>query len=58
MRNSIKAIVSKLETIFEQVEEYKDTAESAEYPNDDRIEKLDEELSRIEEALDTLQSIE
>ncbi len=58
MRNSIKAIINKLEIVFEQIEEYKDTAEDAEYPNDERIEKLEEELSKIEEALDSLQDIE
>ena len=58
MRNSIKAIVSKLETIEEQVADYLDNAEQAEYPNEDRIDKLQTEMDCIRNAIDSLEEIE
>ena len=58
MRNSLSAVVNRLQEILEQVEEYKDTAEDAEYPNDERITKLDDELDAIQSAIDELEGIE
>ena len=58
MRNSVKAIVTRLEAIMEQVEEYIDTAEEAEHPNDERIGKLNDEMEAIADALESLNSIE
>jgi len=56
MRNSIKAILNRLEGIRDQVEGYRDNAEEA--GNYNKVEKLDGELNSIEYAMDSLQEIE
>jgi len=58
MRNEIKAIITKLTVIIEKIEASIDTAESAEYVNDERIDKLNAELEIIQEALEALETIE
>lgn len=58
MRNSVKGVISRLEEIESQVAEYLDTAESAEYPNEERVERLQDELDKITEAKDILEEIE
>jgi len=58
VRNSISGVITKLRTIQEQVQNYLDNAESVDNPNADRIEKLEEELQRIECAIDELEGIE
>ena len=58
MRNSIKSIIDKLTSVQESVEGYLATAESSEYPNEERIDKLQSELESIESAIEALQEIE
>jgi len=58
MRNEIKAVVIKLESIQEKVEEYLDNAQDAENPNEERVARLEEELNSIEEAIEALNNIE
>ena len=58
MRNELQAIVTRLHTVHEKVQGYLDNAESAEYPNDDRIDALTNESDAIGEAIDLLESIE
>ena len=58
MRPELKSIIEKLNVVKGKVEESLEKAEDAEYPNDERIEKLETELAAIEAALDELESIE
>ena len=57
IRKRIEEINGKLQGIKEKVEEYLDTAENQEYLNDERIEKLQNEIDCIERAHDQLDSI-
>ena len=58
MRNEIRSIITKLENTLEKVQEYLDNAENAEYPNDDRIDNLQNEIDCIQEAIEALENIE
>ncbi len=58
MRSSVKAILKRLIEIIETVEESLDNTNNADYPNEDRIEKLEAELEALEEAQGALEGIE
>ena len=58
MRAEIKSILTKLRVVKEEVEGYLDNAESAEYPNDGRIDRLSNEIDCIGEAIGALEEIE
>lgn len=61
-RKQIMKIVAQLETqlellenLIEQKQEVLDNAESVEYPNEDRIDALNEQINLLEEGRDSLQ---
>lgn len=56
MRNSIKAIIDKLEKIQRDVERYYLHAEEANA--EERMEQLENEVDAIEQAIDILKDIE
>ena len=56
MRKSIQAIIIKLESIRDQVQEYADNA--ADRGQDDKSDQLNEEVEYIEAAIESLQNIE
>jgi len=58
MRAEVKAILAKLQAVKEKVDEYLDTAENADYPNDDRIDKLQNESDCLDNAIASLEEIE
>jgi hypothetical protein len=58
MRAEVKSILSKLEAVKEKVEDYLSNAEDAEHPNDERIDRLTNEVEYLEQAIEALEGIE
>ena len=58
MRNEIKAILKQLTLVREKVQGFLDNAENSDYPNDDRVERLSNEVDAIDGAIDALNDIE
>lgn len=55
---SVKKIIGQIEEWIESSQDTLDNAESADYPNEERIEKLTDRISNLEEAKETLAEIE
>jgi septal ring factor EnvC (AmiA/AmiB activator) len=55
---SVQSMIAQLEAWIEQTEETLGNAEDAEYPNEERIDKLNERLASLEQAKDALEEIE
>jgi len=58
MRNEVKAILKKLETVRDKVSDYLDTAESADSPDEERIDRLQHELDCLETAIEAIEDID
>lgn len=57
-RVQITSIIRRLHEVLGKVEEYKERAEELQYPNDERIEKLENEADLIQQAIAALEEIE
>lgn len=55
---SVRKMITQLERWIDDTTEVIDNEESKNYPNESRIDKLNERLSALEEAKDALESIE
>ncbi len=55
---NVQQVATTLTEWADQAQSSLDTAEDAEYPNDERIDMLTERLQYLEEAKDALESIE
>ena len=55
---NVQQIATTLSEWSDQAQSSLETAEEAEYPNDERIDMLTERLQYLEEARDALESIE
>ena len=55
---NVQQVAATLTEWADQAQDSLDTAEEAEYPNDERIDMLTERLQYLEEAKDALESIE
>ena len=58
MRSEIKAILKKLIEVRDKVQGFLDNAENSDYPNQDRIDRLDDELGYLDAAIENLNDIE
>lgn len=55
---SVQSMIAQLEAWIEQTEETLGNAEDADYPNEERIDKLNERLASLEQAKEALEEIE
>lgn len=55
---SVAKMIAQLDAWIEQTEETLGNAEDAEYPNEERIDKLNERLDALNEAKEALENIE
>ena len=58
MRSEVKAIIAKLINVRDKVQGFLDNAENSDYPNQDRIDALGDELEYLDAAIDNLNDIE
>ena len=54
---SLQTVIDQLKGWMDQTEDTLGNAQDADYPNDERIESLENRLSSLEEARDALQAI-
>ena len=54
MRTQLKAILTRAETTKDTVEASLDTAQDQDYPNDERVEKLEAELEMFSAIIDAI----
>ena len=54
---SLRQVIAELEGWIEQTEDSLDTAESADSPNDERIDMLQDRIDNLQAAVDALSAI-
>jgi len=57
LAEKIRELKDELEAMKEAKQEVLDNAEYADYPNEERVEKLQNQVNILEEAFDNLESI-
>jgi polyhydroxyalkanoate synthesis regulator protein len=53
----LELIKSTLEDYLEQKQEVLDNEESKDYPNEDRLDKLNDQIEILQEAIDNLETV-
>ncbi len=53
----LDSIKSTLEDYLEQKQEVLDNEESKDYPNEDRLDKLNDQIEILQEAIDNLETV-